>query len=193
MDMAGFIFLIIGLVCVLVGRILLLGAAFGISVWWGLGVLLPFGPLFFRLSYPEAAARSRIFRLAALPCLFLYLTFGPGLSPTAYYRHKVKRTQPPGDFPPQYAMEATSGTARNVLAKPGPKVETSPALEERRDMNTREFDRLRAWSETLRLRKRDLLHSDAEGNRSFNLEMARYNEALEKANAERTALEPMAR
>jgi hypothetical protein len=191
--MAGFIFLIIGLVCALIGRILLLGAAFGISVWWGLGVLLPFGPLFFRLSYPETAERSRIFRLAALPCLFLYLTLGSGISPTAYYRHKIKRTQPPADFPPQYALEVTNRSAKNALAEPGPKVETSPALEERRDMNRREFERLRAWGEALRLRKRDLLHSDTEGNRLFNLEMAHYNEALEKANAEKTALELVAR
>ena len=40
----------------------------------------------------------------------------------------------------------------------------------------------------MRLQKRDLLHSDAEGNLVYNIELAQYNAALEKANAEKNAL-----
>src|SRR5256885_14054939 len=78
MGVAALIFLAIGLVCIFVGRILLIGAAFGVSVWWGLGIFLPFGPLIFRLSYPDLAPLSRTFRLIALPCILAYFVFRPG-------------------------------------------------------------------------------------------------------------------
>jgi hypothetical protein len=182
---AGLIFLILGFICALIGRALLVGAAFRMSVWWGLGVFLPFGPLLFRLSYPEATARSRKFFLAALPCLFLYVVLGPGTGSTALYRYRMKRARPPTDVPPQYAMEISP------LAKQrGPTIETTPNVSERRAMNAREFERLRTWNEQLRLHKRDLLRSDEEGNRAFSIDMAHYNEALETANGERAALTP---
>ena len=62
------------------------------------------------------------------------------------------------------------------------------ALEERRVENSREFQRLQAWSEALRLKKRDLLHSDVQGNIAYQAEFAQYNEALAKATAEKNAL-----
>jgi hypothetical protein len=68
------------------------------------------------------------------------------------------------------------------------KVELKPSLAERQAVNNAEFERLRAWSEKLRLQKRDLLHSDEEGNRAYNLELAQYNAALEKASAEKASL-----
>ena len=42
--------------------------AASISGWWVLGVLVPFGPVFFRLSYPEEARRSVHFRYATIAC-----------------------------------------------------------------------------------------------------------------------------
>jgi hypothetical protein len=180
------VFLVIGLLCALIGRILLIGAAFEVNVWWGLGVFLPFGPLVFRLNYPEAAHASRWFRLATLPCVFLYFVFGPGLTSSAFYRPKIKHVRPPAEFPPQYAMESSGHAAKSKDS--GPKVELSPNLAERRAANTKEFDRLAKWDEALRLKKRDLLHSNIEGNRAYNLELAHYNDALVKAHAEKEEL-----
>src|SRR5438128_1625697 len=77
-SVAALVFLFMGLICALIGRFLLLGAAFGISVWWGLGVFLPFGPLLFRLSYPDLAPLSKKFRLATLPCILLYFILRTG-------------------------------------------------------------------------------------------------------------------
>lgn len=193
--MAALVILGIGLLCAIIGRILLIGAAFGVSVWWGLGVFLPFGPLFFRLSYPELAHTSRMFRFATLSCVLLYLICGPGLSPTAYYRHKIRRTLPPpsGKEPYGYAMELSGQRAKSPLNSRGPQVELSPTTAERQAANAAEFERLRAWSEKLRLQKRDLLHSDVEGNRAYNLELSQYNAALEKANAEKAALAALAK
>lgn len=185
--MLGLVFLVLGLLCAIVGRILLASAAFGVSVWWGVGAFLPFGPLLFRLNYPDADQRSRIFRLATLPCLFLYILLGPGAGQTAYFHHKTKEVQPPSGFPPQYAMEVSS---KNKQTARSPQIETTPSLEARRAANAREFARLDAWKEALRLRKRDLLHSDIPGNEAYTVELAQYNAAFTKAIAERTALWP---
>jgi hypothetical protein len=184
---AALIFLGIGLLCAIIGRILLIGAAFGVSVWWALGVCLPFGPLFFRLRFPDLAHSSRIFRLATLPCVLLYLICSPGLTRTAYYHHKIRRTQPP-PAATGYALEQPTHGAKRVANSPGPQVELSPTMAERQAVNAAEFERLRAWSEKLRLQKRDLLHSDTEGNRAYNAEVTQYEAALEKANAEKAAL-----
>ena len=67
-------------------------------------------------------------------------------------------------------------------------MKVAPDLEARRLANAGEFERLRAEGEALRLRKRDLLHSDAEGNRDYARDLALYHEALAKATAERDAL-----
>lgn len=85
-----------------------------------------------------------------------------------------------------YAMEKPA-------ASPIKQVVATPNAEERRAANTQEFERLHKWSETLRLRKRDLLHSDTEGNRLYGIDMAEYNAALAKATAERNALWPQAK
>ena len=190
--MLGLVFLFLGLLCALVGRILLASAAFGVSVWWGIGVFLPFGPLLFRLNFPDSGDRSRTFRLAAIPCLFLYFLLGPGVGNTAYFRHKTKSVQPPRSLPPQYALEVSAQSAKSAPLA-GPKIETAPSLEERRAANGREFARLNAWKEALRLRKRDLLHSDVAGNEVYTVELAQYNAAFAKSDAERSALWPAAK
>jgi hypothetical protein len=169
------VFLGLGVICVLVGRILLIGAAFGVSVWWGLSIFLPFGPLFFRLSYPDLAPLSRTFRLVALPCLLAYFVLRPG--PPDYDKF-FKRKPIPSAPANHYGLEKTS---KKVAA---------PTLEERRAANSQEFQRLTAWSEALRIKKRDLLHSDAQGNLAYNAEVAEYNAALAKATAERSGLSP---
>jgi hypothetical protein len=188
--MLAFVFLVLGFICAIIGRILLASAAFGVSIWWGIGVFVPFGPLLFRLNYPDTEQRSRMFRLAAIPCLFLYILLGPGADQLAYFHHKTKGVRPPSSFPPQYAMEVSSKNKKNGR---GPQVETTPSLEDRRAANAQEFARLNAWKEALRLRKRDLLHSDIAGNEAYTVELAQYNAAFAKANAERSALWPAAK
>jgi hypothetical protein len=169
---AGYIFLIIGGLCAIIGRILLVRAAFGVSVWWGLGVFLPFGPLLFRLSHPGLAPLSAKFRLAVLPCFFMFFLLEPnGLS--ALHRSDIfKSANAPAAPRNHYATE---------------KVPKSD-LAERSAANTREFERLKEWSEGLRLKKRDLLHSDVQGNIAYDAELAQYESALAKATADKQAL-----
>jgi len=170
---AALICLGIGLVCILIGRILLIGAAFGVSVWWGLGIFLPFGPLVFRLSYPDLAPLSKTFRLIALPCILAYFVLRSG--PPNYDKF-FKHNPVPSAPADHYGLEKIS----KAVAPSSP--------DERREANAKEFQHLTAWSEALRLKKRDLLHSDVEGNRAYNAEVAEYNAALTKATAERDAL-----
>ena len=159
-------------ICGLIGRILLIGAAFNVSVGWGIGVLLPFGPLLFRLSYPDVAPTSRYFRLAVLPCLLGYFYFQPtGLADLR--RLEVLKSA-------KEAAAPTNHYAMQSLAQ--------PTAEQRREANQREFQRLNAWSQSLRLKKRDLLHSDVQGNVAYQTELGQYEAALTKATAEKQAL-----
>jgi hypothetical protein len=117
----------------------------------------------------------------------MYVLLGPGLTSSAFYRPKIKNAPPPPGFPPQYAMEGST-TAAKPKAATSPTPVTTPSLTERLAANRKEMERLDKWSQALRLKKRDLLHSDVEGNIAYNAELAKYNEALAKATAERTAL-----
>lgn len=176
--MFPFVLLAVAVLCALISRALLVIAAASIGGWWVLGVLLPFGPVFFRLSYPDEARRSVHFRYATLVCFAAYLIIGP--APTfGFRRHKDFKVTSPELRPAMgYATEKTA-----------PKPAATPSLELRRAVNTQDFESLRKWSEQLRLRKRDLLHSDTEGNRQYTADLELYNEALGKANAERAALD----
>jgi hypothetical protein len=179
----GFVFLLIGLICAVISRILLLIAALDVSVWWALGVFLPFGPLLFRLSYPDLARSSRILRLATLPCFALFLILGPG---PLYMRH-VNETRLATAHPFSYGLENHSSEKKSA----GPSVQAvqlAPNVEARRAANARELERLAAWNEALRLKKRDILHSDVEGNHAYEAELAQYHAALQKATAEKNAL-----
>jgi hypothetical protein len=170
----AFIFLALGIVLILIGRILLIGAAFSVSVWWGLGIFLPFGPLLFRLSYPDLAPLSRTLRLFALPCILAYFVLRPG--PMSGYDHFFKHKDVPAAPANHYALEKVA------------KAVASPNLEQRRTENVKEFERLQAWGEGLRLKKRDLLHSDVQGNIAYAAELQQYNAALAKATADKEAL-----
>lgn len=181
--MAALVFLIIGVVCSLISRVLLFRAALSVSKGWAVGVLLPFGPVLFRLNYPEDARPSFMFRLATLPCFFLYVLLGPGPA----LKHDIWKSTHISAQPKGYAVEKKAKRG----AKPGgPTVDLAPTLEERRAGNTREFARLRAWNDALRLKKRDLLHSDIAGNAAYTAELAEYNAALARANAERAEVWP---
>jgi hypothetical protein len=133
-----------------------------------------------------------MFRLATLPCIFLYLALGPGAL-FSHQRHLFKQTQLPPAPPAGYASERPGQNLNGVPVSAGRKMDSIASLEERVVANAREFERLRAWSEALRLRKRDLLHSDTQGNLAYNLELAQYDAALERANAEKNSLAALAK
>ena len=179
--MISFVFLGLAILCALISRILLVTAAIKISAGWGFGVFLPFGPLFFRLNYPEEARNSYLFRVATLLCIFAFVISQPRMKlhmpkihPTAASPQLSKKTV-------GYAMEKPDAAQK-------PNGAPIPALEQRRAANASELERLRGVEAELKLRRRDLLHSDTEGNRIYAIDLASYNEALAKANAERNAL-----
>ncbi len=182
--MVSLVFLGLAIVCALVSRILLLIAAIDISAWWALGVFLPFGPLFFRLNYPEQARNSYLFRVATLLCIFGFVVMRPGLNFTARGGHHTTFFAPQTKQPVGYAMEkpVSSKKTNSVSAAP------TPSVAQRRATNAKELERLNGVEEQLRLRKRDLLHSDTEGNRLYAIDLASYNDALAKATTEKNAL-----
>jgi hypothetical protein len=181
--MASFVFLGLAIVCALISRILLLIAAIDIGAWWALGIFLPFGPLFFRLNYPEQARNSYLFRVATLLCIFGFVVMRPGLSLSAYNSHRTTSFPPRPNQPVGYAMEQAATSKKVNVASA-----VTPSAEQRRAANATELERLRGVEEQLRLRKRDLLHSDTEGNRLYAVDLASYNDALAKATAEKNAL-----
>ncbi|PYK32179.1 MAG: hypothetical protein DME57_00825 [Verrucomicrobia bacterium] len=176
--MVALIFLALGIVLSSVGRIMLIGAAFGVSVWWGLGIFLPFGPLLFRMTYPDLAPLSRTFRLFALPCFLAFFVLRPASISGSYTDNFFKHKDVPAAPADHYGLEKVSKPA------------TPSGLEQRKIENAKEIERLTGWAESLHVRKRDLLRSDAEGNRAYNVEVAEYNAALAKATAEQKAIWP---
>lgn len=179
----------IGLLCAFISRALLVFGAFSVSFWWGLGVFLPFGPMIFRHTYPDQSHGSKKFGIATFPCFFLFIALGgssylPGSSPN---RFSIMDPSPLV----AYAREHKAPTSRTQRSGPVPAA--TPNLEVRRSENVKEFERVKNWGEALRLRKRDLLRSDLEGNRAYNADLALYNDALARATAERNAIFPAAK
>jgi hypothetical protein len=184
--MLPLVLLSLALASALISRFLLIKAAFAISPWWGLGVLLPFGPTIFRLSFPDQARNAWRFGVATLALFFFYILSSPqlGLKTRTGFFGK-------GSW---FHWAGTTKVGHNIFdpSKPvdlsAPKPAPTPSLEERREKNSRELADLRAWNERLHLKKRDLLHSDSEGNRMYAIEVDSYNAALAKASADRAAL-----
>jgi hypothetical protein len=183
--MVALIFLGLAIVCALISRILLLIAAIKISAGWAFGVFLPFGPLFFRLNYPEQARNSYFFRVATLLCVLGFVIYQPRMTLHLTGMHSTTASPRLSKQPVGYAMEKP-GTSKKIAGTPTPA--PTPALAERRAANATELERLRGVEAELKLRKRDLLHSDGEGNRVYAIDLAAYNEALAKATAEKNAL-----
>lgn len=86
--------------------------------------------------------------------------------------------------------EVPSAPANHYGLEKAARPAAPPTVEQRRAINATELERLTAWSQTLRLKKRDLLHSDVQGNLAYNAEVAEYNAALAKATEEKNALWP---
>lgn len=179
--MVSLIFLGLAILCALISRILLVTAAIKISAGWAFGVFLPFGPLFFRLSYPDEARNSYLFRVATLLCVLGFVIYQPRMTLRMPKMHLTAASPRLSKQTVGYAMEKPDAS-KNPNAVP------TPTLEQRRAANTTELERLRGVEAELKLRKRDLLHSDTEGNRAYAIDLASYNEALTKATAEKNAL-----
>jgi hypothetical protein len=118
--------LLSGFFCALASRVLLVIAAVKVSGWWAFGVVLPLGPLLFRLKYPDLARSSMLFRFATLSCLLLYLAFGPGLSYRDHFRQKAEK-KPATEG---YALEANR-TKDKPAKSSGPTVNVGADLEQR--------------------------------------------------------------
>ena len=73
-NVLGVVFFVLAIVCLIISCLMLLTAAFEVSVWWGLALFLPFGPWLFLQNNPELGARSRWVGLAALPCVVLAMS-----------------------------------------------------------------------------------------------------------------------
>src|SRR5438309_3491989 len=164
--MVSLVFLGLSIVCALISRILLLIAAIDISAWWALGVFLPFGPLFFRLNYPEQARNSYLFRVATLLCIFGFVVMRSGLDFRSRASHRATSLGPQAKQTVGYAMEKPVPLKKTSLAAAVPTL----TLDQRRATNAKELERLHGMEEPLKLRKRDLLHSDAEGNRVYAMD-----------------------
>ena len=180
--MVALVCLTLALICAIIARVLLVIAAVNISFWWAVGVFLPFGPMLFRLNYPDEARSSFIFRVATLGCIFLYLVVGPGAS--IYPDRKLSIVKP---------KETKHGYASEIVHRLGqiriwPEKIDPQTVDARRAANDQEFERLNNWNEALQAQKRDLLQSDVEGHKAYNIDLEEYKRALAAANAEKRVL-----
>src|SRR5438105_15884582 len=122
--MIALVCLTIAVVCAIISRILLLIAALDISVWWAVGVFLPFGPLLFRLSYPDAARSSYLFRLGTFVCFFLYVVVGPGAFVSPFHKKRAS-------FTPEQKGYASELVSKIFQRTPSQMKTDSRTLEER--------------------------------------------------------------
>lgn len=182
-----FILLGIGLICALIARSLIIAAAFRISWRWGVGVLLPFGPMAFRLTYPDDARPARPYQFAALSCFLLFIVLGPGLGSIRMSESFFEKTPAsPSRTEMGYGIEtSTPGRKGGDSSRAA---QSGPTVEARRAANTREVERLAAKDKELKLRKRDLLRSDVEGNARYAHDLEEYEGALATANMEKAEL-----
>ncbi len=177
----------LAVLCALISRALLVQAAFTISVWWGLGIFIPFGPMVFRLYYPDEARRARIFGLAALALAFFYVMAAPSIVPINRFGMPKAARAEKGEAK-KFSLPFKDRLFFGAKPTPAPTPAPTPTLAQRRATNAHELAELRNWNDQLHVQKRDLLHSDVEGNRRYEVELASYNAAYTKAVAERNAL-----
>jgi hypothetical protein len=112
-------------------------------------------------------------------CLGIYLLMGFGSNSVLHLRNTRSAVPLQVNQTNGYATEQTDD---------GSDSKSHASVGARRAANAKELDRLAKWSEELKLKKRDLLRSDVEGNKAYEAELAEYNQALAKANAEREGL-----
>lgn len=196
--MLPLVLLSLALASALISRFLLIKAAFKINLWWGIGIFIPFGPMVFRLKYPAEAKQAWLFSVATLGLTLGYVLASPQILPDARAglaksgnSAKSKWNFHLGSY---FFGRSKPAIGSNIFdpSKPkdlsAPKPAPTPSLDERRQTNSKELADLRDWNQRLKLKKRDLLHSDTEGNRMYAIEVDSYNAAVNKATAERAAL-----
>jgi hypothetical protein len=150
--------------------------------------MLPFGPMIFRRTYPDDAAPARPFQLATIACFLIYFV-GVSTGTIPAYRSNAafnKKAPAVSKSATGYATEKppSNDKSTGLLSV----FKSGPTIEERRTANVREFQRLALKDKELKIRKRDLLKSDVEGNATYNKDLADYNTALANANKEKTEL-----
>ena len=114
---------------------------------------------------------------------FGFVVMRPGLNFSLRGGHRTTSLVPQAKQTVGYAIEKPV-----TSKKPSPSVAPTLTLDQRRATNAKELERLHEVEEQPKLRKRDLLHSDTEGNRLYAIDLASYNDALAKATAEENTL-----
>jgi hypothetical protein len=203
------VFLVAALLCSLVGRLMLVRAAWKISVGWGLTVLaVPFGPFFFRLNHKELAQAGGYWRLATVPLIACFFLAGGSDSFSELDDLKFWEKKPAlaasEDGKPALEDPEELDNAENIVAAakagklaPGATLEiaqlTPPlpipmTLAERAAANQREFTRLEEVYESLKRERGYLKKGDQAAVAEYNTAAAKYQAALAKARAEQTEL-----
>ena len=137
-------FLAAAVLCSFVGRIVLVGAAFGKSTQWGMIVLFaPFGPMLFRMKYEDLANPTRYWRMPIGPLMLLFFVMGGSVFSVpkslmalsnpdmgSLFGHKAAPATPaPVVAQAAPAPQATPASAPVVAqATPAPKATPSPAV-----------------------------------------------------------------
>ena len=201
------VFALVALLCSLVGRLMLVRAAWKISVGWGLTVLaVPFGPFFFRMKHKEIAQAGSYWRLATVPfiaCFFLAGGDASELDDLKFWQKKSAIVEAGDDgaalkdpekldkveniTPAAKAGQLAPGTVLEIAALTPP-LPVPMTLSERSAVNQREFTRLETVYEGLKQERGYLKKGDQAAVAEYNSAAAKYQAALAKARAEQTEL-----
>jgi len=202
-------FLLVALLCSLVGRLMLMRAAWSISIQWGLTVLaVPFGPFFFRLKHKDLAQAGSYWRLATVPLIACFFFAGGDASMSElndlkfWEKKSAEVVEASGedtledaeelDNEAEIAKAATEGRlapgATIEIATLTPPLAIPLTLAERSAANQREFTRLEGVYEPLKRERGYLKKGDQAAVAKYNTAAAKYQAALAKARAEQTEL-----
>jgi hypothetical protein len=175
--------LLAAFVCSLVGRGFLIRAALSISKEWGIAVMcVPFAPFFFRRKHKALAHEGHNWRTCAAIFTVLFLVIaGRTASVDGLWALVPERFRPASLTEEWIPEEVVAVTAAPVTPAP-------PSYGERVASNQKEFVRLAAAYDSLKLERGYLRKHDREGIEAYNLQVARYQTDLAKARAEQKEL-----
>ncbi|MDB6150894.1 MAG: hypothetical protein JWQ44_2342, partial [Chthoniobacter sp.] len=206
------VFLLAGVVCSLIGRGLLIRAAFSVGKGWGISVLLvPLAPLFFRWNYKELALQGRHWRTATVACTAIFCVTGgsgslsdipskwtsngdlaeaedaPALSTAGSNRFlaRIAGLVAPSDSSVPSALVPGATLEHAPEAASAVRVVSTP---ERLAANQREFARLVDVYAGLKQERGYLRKADVPAITAFNAQAAKYQADLATARAEQAEL-----